>query len=403
MQSFRYKARHNTSGEMQEAEVKAESEQAAAKLLIGQGLIPVEIKPADASGKLSKLKGRIKAKDKILYSRQLATLINAGLPLTQSLRVVGDQINNQALQKINEDIIVAVEGGSTLADAFGKYPKAFNGIYVHLLAAGEASGTLDETLERIADQQEKDDAIMKKIRGAMIYPILVLSVIALVLIFLLTTVVPQIKQLYEDLGKDLPFISQVLVSSSDLMKNFWYFFIPLPIGLYFLLRWWGKTPDGKSVLDRVKMKVPLFGPLFMKLYMSRFSRTSATLLKAGVQMLESLRISSESINNVHIERSIVRAMQDVKGGGALSDALEGDTNFYPLVPQMIRIGEKSGALDDMLHKVANYYEDELDNQIKSISTIIEPVLMVVLGVVAGTVIAAILLPVYGLVGESLSL
>lgn len=403
MITYVYTARNQQTGEKVSAEVRAQSESSAAKALMQQGMTPITIIPKDQAGILKSIGGgKVKVKDRILYTRQLATLINAGLPLTQSLRTVGEQTSSERLQVINSEVLSAVEGGSSLAEAYGRYPKNFNTIFVQLIAAGEASGTLDEALERIASQQEKDDAVTKKIRGALVYPAIVILVIFAVLGFLLTGVVPQIAVLYKDLKKELPLATKILVGMSDFFISWWWINVPVVVGIVFGLRTYKNTEGGRFALDKFKMKAPLFGPLFMKLYMARFARTGATLLAAGVPLLEMIRITSQAVNNVHIEASLQKAVAKVKGGKALSDSIEGDDNFLILVPQMIRIGENSGKIDEMMTKTASYYEDELDNQIKTISTIIEPALMVVLALMAGIVVAAVLLPVYGLVGDSLS-
>lgn len=403
MLTFEYKARDTKTGDTVEAEVQAQSEQAAAKILMKQDLIPITINLKGKKGRLSIGRGgKVRAKDRILFTRQLATLINAGLPLTQSLRTVGEQTSSKNLQIANSQIVSDVEGGTSLAEAFAKHPKIFNNIYIQLVAAGEASGTLDESLERIATQQEKDAAVLSKIRGALIYPAIVIVVIVLVMVFMLTTVVPQIESLYRDLNRQLPFITKIMVAASRLITDFWYLMIPFLLAVFYLGRLYFKTQGGRYVIDKVKMKVPLFGPLFMKLYMARFCRTGSILLGAGVQMLEMLRITADSINNLHIEEAINRAAVKVKGGKALSDSLADNPNFLSLVPQMIKIGEQSGSIDGMMAKTASYYEDELDNQVKSISTIIEPLLMVMLAIMASLVIGAVLLPVYGLVGQSIT-
>jgi type IV pilus assembly protein PilC len=402
--TFEYTARDKDTGESVKAEVEAQSEQAAAKLLINQNLLPLTIIPKGSHRKIFKNAGtKVRTKDRILYTRQLATLINAGLPLTQALRTVGEQTPNKRLQLANSQIISAVEGGERLSDSFAKHPNIFNNVYIQLIAAGEASGTLDESLLHIAMQQEKDAAVLAKIRGAMVYPVIVVVVIVLVLVFMLTTVVPQIKTLYDDIGKQLPLVTRILIWFSELITNWWFLLIPFIVIFIYASLTYTRTEGGRLVIDKLKMRIPLFGKLFMKLYMARFSRIGATLLGAGVPMLEMMGITAQSISNIHVERAIQEASIKVKGGTALSAALENRPEFLPLVPQMIGIGEKSGAIEDMLAKTATYFEDELDNQIRTLSTIIEPALMVVLALMAAVVIGAILLPVYGLVGQSLSL
>ncbi|MCA9330902.1 type II secretion system F family protein, partial [Candidatus Saccharibacteria bacterium] len=340
-------------------------------------------------------------KDKILFSRQLSTLINAGLPLLQSLRTVADQTQSKNFKVVINQVISDIEGGSALSVALGKHPNVFNRIYISLVEAGEASGTLDKALERLATQQEKDAEIMSKVRGAMVYPAIVLVVMGAVVGFMLVKVLPQVKTLYDGLGNvQLPILTRVLLAISNFVVHQWFIALAIVIVLVFITRRWIRTVGGRSVFDKAKMKMPPFGPLFMKLYMARFSRTGTTLVASGVPLIQVLEITASSINNVHIEASLRKAIEKVKGGKALSDAIDNDPNFLDLVPDMLRIGEQSGAIEQMLGKTADYYEKEVDNQIKAISTIIEPVLMVILGVFAFIIVAAVLLPIYGLAGQS---
>jgi len=398
MKKFNYEARDTSTNKVVKATVQADSENAAAKLLIAQGFTPLEIKEIDEDGTLiGRLTNRITAKDKIVFTRQLATLIGAGLPLAQSLHTVLEQTENKRLQGVIEDIIASVEGGKSLSDAFSKHPEVFDKVFLALIAAGEVSGTLDDSLRRIAAQQEKDAATMSKIRGALTYPIIVLVVIFGVMAFMLFTVVPQVEKLYKDLKKELPFLTQVMVSTADFVANFWWLIlIVLGAGIYFFMQYL-KTEDGIKMKDTLKLNVPLFGTMFRKLYMARFARTGQTLLATGVAMLDMLRITSTAVNNTIIGKSIDRAAEKVKGGKALSSALQPEEYILPLVPQMIKIGEQSGQIDTMMGKTAQVYEDELDEEIKAISTAIEPILMVILAVVAGGMVGAILLPIYSLV------
>jgi type IV pilus assembly protein PilC len=269
------------------------------------------------------------------------------------------------------------------------------------VAAGEASGTLDKALDRIATQQEKDAAIVSKIRGAMIYPAIVLLVVLGVLVFMLTTVLPQIGGLFKDLKKTLPLQTRLLLALSSFTTTYWYVVLLFLIGLAFGVRTYIRTVDGRAHLDQLKLKMPLFGKLFHKTYMARFCRTVGTLVGTGVPMLEALSISQQAISNVHIADSIGTAIGKVRGGKSLSSSLEGDSNFMILVPQMIKIGEESGALDEMMGRAAVFYENEVDEEVKNLSTTIEPVLMVVLGLIVAGVILTVLLPVYGLVGGGL--
>ena len=398
MKKFNYEARDTSTDKIVKAAVQVDSENAAAKLLIAQWFTPLNITEVDEEGSFfARIAGRITTKDKIVFTRQLATLISAGLPLTQSLHTVSEQTENKRLRGVVEDVIAAVEGGKSLSDSFALHPEVFDKVFLALVSAGEASGTLDDALVRVAAQQEKDAATMSKIRGALTYPIIVLVVIFGVMAFMLFTVVPQVEKLYADLKKELPFLTQAMVSIADFVANFWWLLIiVIGAGLYFFLQYL-KTEDGIKFKDTFKLNVPLFGSMFRKLYMARFARTGQTLLATGVAMLDMLKISSEAVNNTIVAKSIDRAAEKVKGGKALSAALQPEDYILPLVPQMIKIGEQSGQIDGMMGKTAQVYEDELDEEIKAISTAIEPILMVILAVVAGGMVGAILLPIYSLV------
>lgn len=400
MLTFAYTARDTATNKIVKSTVQADSERAAAKLLIARNLAPIEIVPeADKANILTKLKNRVSTKDRVIFSRQLATLINAGLPLSQSLHTVQDQTTNPTLKNIIQDITTSVEGGKTLADSFAQHD-IFGDLYIALIAAGEVSGTLDKALERIADQQEKEAEISSKVRGAMVYPGIVLVVILLVIIFMLTSVVPQIEILYKSLNKSLPFLTQIMVDAGHLVVNFWWLIIIIIAAGIFFLRRHIKTDTGRRQMDTFKLNMPLFGDLFKKLYMSRFCRTGETLLQSGVQMLEMLRIGGRSVGNILVQESIDRAADKVKSGKPLSSSIKPEDYILPLVPQMIGIGEQSGGIDTMMGKAATFYENEVDNAIKTISTAIEPILMVALAVVAGGMVGAILMPIYGLVNTT---
>ena len=398
MRKFSYEARDQASNKITKATVQADSENAAAKLLLSQGLTPLNIKEqAEGNGILSKITGRITTKDRIVFIRQLATLIGAGLPLSQSMKTVLGQTENKKLQAIVQDISVSIDSGKTLLESFSKYPNVFDPVFLALVGAGEASGTLDKSLQRIADQQEKDAAMMGKIKGALTYPVIVLFVIVGVLVFMLVTVVPQVEKLYKDLKKQLPVLTQFMVDAANFLVNYWYIAIVIfGLLIYFLIVYL-RTDSGKRASDLFKLNVPLFGQMFRKLYIARFTRTGQTLLNAGVSMLDMLRITGDGVNNSKVKKSIDQAAEIVKGGKSLSEAIETQEYIPALVPQMIKIGEQSGKIDEMLGKTAQVFEDELDAQVRTISTLIEPVLMVVLAVVAGGMVAAILFPIYSLI------
>lgn len=398
MKKFSYKVKDRVTGKIVKGEISADSQRAAGKALIDQGyILQDDIYEVGQENALARFMNRITTKDKIVFTRQFATLIGAGLPLAQALRTVSEQTENKKMRSVVDDILASVESGSSLKDAFSKFPDVFDKVYLALIAAGEMSGTLDESLRRVATQQEKDAAMMSKIRGALTYPVIVLVVIGLVMAFMMVQVVPQVKQLYKDMHQELPFATQILIGISDFMINFWWVvLIGIGVAGYFF-RQYLKTESGIKFVSNFKLNVPLFSPLFRKLYMARFARTGQLLLSTGVALLDMLNICGDAMNNIIVKKSIDEAGKLVQSGKSLSESLKGKDYILDMVPQMINIGEQSGKIDEMLGKTAQVYEDELDEQIKAISTLIEPILMVVMALMAGGLIGAILFPIYSLV------
>lgn len=397
MLNYHYTARNTATGQHIKADVQADSESAAAKLIRDQGLVPIDIRLSGEGGLGGNFRNRVRARDRVLFSRQLSTLINAGLPLLQALRSVNEQTTSKPLKIILSKIIGDVEGGSTLSSAMAKHPRVFNQVYVSLIGAGETSGTLDKALDRLALQQEKDADLVSKVRGALTYPAIVVLVMIGVVGFMVVKVLPQVKTIYDGIGNvSLPLVTRILLAVSDFVIHDWPIVVIVLVLLIFFTTRWARTLGGKQVIDRLKMKMPPIAPLFMKMYMARFARTGSTLVASGVPLLQMLHVTGRAINNVHLEQSINRAADKVKGGKSLADSLANDPNFLPLVPSMLKIGEQSGAMEDMLSKAADYYEKEVDNQIAAISSIIEPIMMVLLGLVALTIVAAVLLPIYQL-------
>jgi type IV pilus assembly protein PilC len=402
MLTYQYTAREPATGRHVKAEVQADSESSAVKLIRNEGLVPIEITLGKTSNSLfQKYTSRVKSKDKVLFSRQLSTLINAGLPLVQALRSVSAQTTSKPLKVVVNEVISDVEAGSTLATTMAKHPAVFNQVYISLIAAGETSGTLDQALERLANQQEKDADIVAKVRGAMIYPIIVLVVMLAVVVFMLVKVLPQVQTLYEDIGgATLPLVTRILLTVSNLITKFWPVFVVLFAVVGIFTSKWARTVGGKTLIDKVKMRSWPINGLYMKMYMARFSRTGTTLIASGVPLIQVLEITGKAVDNVHVQASLTAAAEKVKGGKSLGDALQGDPNFLELVPNMLKIGEQSGSMEQMLGKSADYYEKELDNEIKNIQTIIEPVMMILMGVMALTIVAAVLLPIYNLASQA---
>ena len=403
MIDFNYTAKNPKTGANIKSRVQAENERDAFKAIKNLGLVPIDIKAGNTGimAMFNSYTHRVKTKDKVLFSRQLSTLIDAGLPIIQSLSSVATQTKNKELKLIISQIVTDVEGGSSFSKSLANYPKVFSPIYINLVAAGETSGTIDKALERLANQQEKDAEIISKVRGALIYPAIVLLVMVAVVAFMLIEVLPQVQILYNGLpGASLPLVTKILLWVSAKTIKYWWIVLVFIAGIIFGLNRLAKTVKGKRFVDGLKMSFPLFKGLMMKLYMARFSRMSSTLVASGVPLIQVLEITAKSVNNVLIEESINKAITKVKGGKALSQSLKGDPNFLDLVPNMLSIGEESGTIEQMMGKTADYYEKELDTEIKNISTIIEPIMMVILGGVALVIVAAILLPIYSLAGNS---
>ena len=398
MKRFNYKAKEKETGKVVKGSIQAETEQIAGRLLIEQGYIPQSVVEEGAG--LFGGKGHVTNKDRILFTRQLSTLIGAGLPLASSLRTVVGQTQSKTMKTIAEEILTNVESGRTLYDSFAQYPDVFNGVYLALIRAGETSGTLDLALKRLADQEEKDAAMMSKIKGALVYPAIILVVIIAVLAFMMIMVVPQVKDLYEDMGEELPELTQILVSISDFFGNFWWLVLIVVAAICGAV-WYAikKTPAGRKVMDGFKIHVPIFGGLFRKLYVSRFARTAEMMLATGVPMLDSVKIAIEAVSNTVVEQEYFKAIDIIKSGKPLSESLQDRNYMLPLVPQMASIGEESGKIDEMLGKAAQVYENELDEQINSISTMIEPILMVIMAGLIGVVVGGTLLPIYSLVNS----
>lgn len=399
MKRFTYKAIESKSGKTVKGAIQAETERAAGKLLIEQGLVPESIDEEDTGGLLEKFKNKVSSKDKIVFTRQFATLIGAGLPLTTALRTVNEQTQSKPMKAVIDSLIQDVEAGRTLTQSCEKFPDIFDHVYIALLRAGEASGTLDLSLKRLADQEEKTEAMLSKIRSALTYPAIVLLVIIAVLVFMIIVVVPQVQLLYEDLGKQLPWVTQLLTDIADFIMNQWYILVIVIAALVFFGVQFLKTRVGNKFAAVFKLNVPLFKGMFLRLYNARFARTAENLLSTGVSIQDTLTISAEAMNNVVLEEQIKIASEKVKQGKPLSESLKARSYIMPLVHEMASIGEQSGKMDEMLGKAATVYENELDEQIRTISAMIEPIMMVIMALLVGVIVMAVLLPIYSLVSD----
>ena len=397
MKRFTYRAKEQGSGRPLEGTIQAESERMAGKLLLDRGYVPESLK--EVGGGIGEKLNKVTAKDRITFTSQFSTLIGAGLPLAQSLRTVAEQTISKPMKAVIEEILVDVEAGRSLGDAFGKHPDVFNNVYMSLIRAGEVSGTLDTSLKRIARQEEKDAKIASSIKGAMAYPIIAFVVIIMVFIYMTVQVVPQVENLYISLDQKLPALTQALVNIKNFIFGFWWLVIILVGVLVVVLGQFKKTTPGIKMSATLKLNLPFVKGLFLLLYNSRFARITQILLSTGVSVLDTLKISGESTNNILVQQSIERATEKVKSGRTLSESIKDQPYIMPLIPQMAAIGEQSGKMDEMLGKAAQVYEDELDEKIAAISTLIEPILMLALAGMAGVLVGGVLFPIYSLVNS----
>ena len=395
MKRFTYRAKEQGSGRPLKGTIQAESERMAGKLLLDRGYVPESLK--EVGGGIGEKLNKVTAKDRITFTSQFSTLIGAGLPLAQSLRTVAEQTISKPMKAVIEEILVDVEAGRSLGDAFGKHPDVFNNVYMSLIRAGEVSGTLDTSLKRIARQEEKDAKIASSIKGAMAYPIIAFVVIIMVFIYMTVQVVPQVENLYISLDQKLPALTQALVNIKNFIFGFWWLVIILVGVLVVVFGQFKKTTPGIKMSATLKLNLPFVKGLFLLLYNSRFARITQILLSTGVSVLDTLKISGESTNNILVQQSIERATEKVKSGRTLSESIKDQPYIMPLIPQMAAIGEQSGKMDEMLGKAAQVYEDELDEKIAAISTLIEPILMLALAGMAGVLVGGVLFPIYSLV------
>jgi type IV pilus assembly protein PilC len=391
MRIFNYVAKAK-NGEIKKGEIEAENESTAAKILTSKDFTPISIESMTES-KFSFL-NKVSTKDKLFIIRQLSTMINAGLPIAQSLKTLQSQSEKQIVKKTLEQIVSDIEGGATLSSAMGRFPQLFSELDVTLIASGETSGNLDKSLLRMAEQLEKQNGLVRKIRGALIYPLFIIIVVIVVGALMVTYVVPQMEGLYSSFNAKLPIYTKILVALSKFLGNYAIFVLG-GIGLFVAYaRYAIQKPTGRKIWDKIKLHIPALGLLLKKLYLARFSRTLSGLVSSGVALLDALAITAKSVGNVFYRDSLNAIAEKVKGGVNLSSAIKED-NLYPgVVAEMISVGEKTGELDNMLQNLADYYEQEFDDAVKSISTLIEPLIIVIIAVGVGFMLVAIMLPIY---------
>ncbi|MDI9448054.1 MAG: type II secretion system F family protein [Bacillota bacterium] len=398
-QLFAYKAR-NLSGKLLTGKIEAESRDAAIAQLRNRNYYVVQINPAmDFKLDLDKLLNlKIKVKDLAVFCRQAATMIEAGIPLLQCLNILTQQTESKKLREILKAVIMDIENGKSLSESFKVHQRYLPGIFIDMLTAGEVSGTLDQAMDRLANQFEKDHELKEKIKSAMTYPLVIGAFAFLAMVILLVVVVPVFVEIFEQVGAELPLPTRIMLGFSKACTNFWFLILPAPLLLYFGLKSFAATDRGKVITDRLLLKLPVYGKLTQKTITARFARTLATLLKSGVPLMQSLETVENVVGNTQVTKIIKAARENIKEGENMSPILLNASFFPPMAVNMIAIGEESGALDALLEKVAIYYEQEVETLVAKLSSVIEPLMIAGVGIMVGFIAVSIYLPLFGLYG-----
>jgi type IV pilus assembly protein PilC len=388
------------------AEITAPDERAAARQLRSQGIVVQNIAAKRGAGGrlevgqlpgLKALIGGVRGKDISVFSRQFATMIAAGLPLVQCLQTLGMQMERKRFRDIIAKVASDVESGSTLSDALGRFPQVFDELYVNLVHVGETGGVLDSMLSRLSTYLEKAQALKHRVQMAVVYPILVMTIAVLVVAFLMIFIIPIFAAFFQNAGVPLPLPTRIVIAISNGVTRYWYIILLVWAGGMYGFRAWYRTEAGRLSVDRFLLRAPIFGPLVRKISIARFTRTLSALLGGGVPIIDALRITAKTAGNRVVENAVMAARERVMAGHTLGERLKDSGVFPPMVVQMVIVGEQTGALDNMLAKVADYYEDEVDVAVSGLTSLLEPLLIVFLGVVIGGIVIAIYLPIFKVV------
>lgn len=394
MPNFRYTAKDRT-GKSLTAVLESPNEKTVLDTLKKQGLIPISVKAekgktaTGASGG-----GKVKLGELVLFSRQLATMIDSGIPLVQALEILTEQIENKNFKVVVGHVKDSVSSGSSFNDALAKHPKAFSALFVQMVKAGESSGALDDIMDRLAGYLEKTDHLVRKVKSAMIYPMVVTTMAFLITMVLMIKVVPVFKEMFVDFGGELPLPTQMLINVSDFLVKWFVLWVGAAGTGLFLLARWLKTEKGTLTFDAFKLKMPVFGVLFRKVAVSKFTRTLATLIKSGVPILNALEIVGKTAGNKIIENAIAKVRVSIREGENITDPLAKSKVFPPLVVRMISVGEQTGELEKMLSKIADFYDDQVDAAVSGITSLIEPLVIAFLGVVIGGIVICMFMPIF---------
>jgi type IV pilus assembly protein PilC len=396
MAKFVYSARPATGGEIQSGELEVKSKDEVLAYLHKQKMIPVSVREKEAGFNIQFGTG-ITTRDIVIFIRQFATMINSGLPLVQSLDILAEQTENQNLRKVIQEVLYDVESGHTLADAMGKHPKVYTELYVNMVAAGEAGGILDTILLRLATFLEKNDALVRKIKGAMIYPAVIFSVAGLCVVILLLFVIPTFQSMFASAGIPLPLPTQIVIGMSAFLQGYWWACGIGVVAGWFSIKSIYATNGGKLFFDKIMLNMPILGDLQRKAAVARFTRTLGTLVSSGVSILEGLEITAKTAGNRVIHDAVMGSRASIAGGETIAGPLKESGVFPPMVVQMINVGEQTGGLDEMLTKIADFYDEEVDAAVEALLAAMEPIMIVVLGVVVGGMIVAMYLPIFDMI------
>ncbi|HEX6250816.1 MAG TPA: type II secretion system F family protein [Gemmatimonadaceae bacterium] len=393
MPLFTYTAR-TTTGDLKSSTVEAPTRDAAITQLRRQRLAIVKI---TEEGKKGPKKGAIKMRDTVIFTRQFATMIGAGLPLVQALDILAKQTENKALVSIVRQVLFDVESGHTVADALAKHPRAFSTLYVNMVAAGEAGGILDTILNRLALFLEKTEALVRKVKSAMIYPSVILAVAVIAVIIMLIFVIPTFEEMFASVNLELPLPTRIVIGASQLLQNYWWMMAGGIVAAVLGIKRFYATPGGKLRIDRMLLRIPVLGDVLRKSAVSRFTRTLGTLISSGVSILEGLEITAKTAGNRVVQDAIMASRSSIAGGETIAGPLSKSGVFPPMVTSMISVGESTGNLDEMLQKIADFYDDEVDVAVSGLLSLLEPIMIIFLGVAVGGMIMAMYLPIFDMV------
>ena len=396
MPTFNWSARPAAGGDIKQGEIELPTKDEVLAFLHRQKLIPVAVREKPKQFQIQFGTG-ITTRDIVIFTRQFATMINSGLPLVQSLDILGEQTENQSLAKVLGEVLYDVESGHTLADAMGRHPKVFTELFVNMVAAGEAGGILDTILLRLATFLEKHDALVRKIKGAMIYPAVIFSVAGMAIVILLIFVIPTFQTMFESAGIPLPLPTRIVIGMSQFLQAFWWALLIGIVASVFAIRQAYSTDGGRLFIDKLMLALPILGDLQRKAAVARFTRTLGTLVSSGVSILEGLEITAKTAGNRVIHDAVMSSRASIAGGETIAGPLKESGVFPPMVVQMINVGEQTGGLDTMLTKIADFYDDEVDAAVEALLAAMEPIMIVVLGVVVGGMIVAMYLPIFDMI------